>query len=716
MKRFIAVLSGLLVLPAFAEVAPLYYDETYQEVSDVADTEVSDDATIEQGSAVYVAPAVQSPRAGARGAANPGRTVSRAVPVSGATSSADNSARRVAATGRVTPSSRSATTQRVAPRTATTQGAMTRGAVSRSTVARPTSQEQISVTRRAMQNNNAPAVDVSRAGITQTDTVNTPLYTGRVAMRSGAVRARIPSVTASVGASTTASESAEQVAMSMDELAQITDFCKAQYTQCMDNFCNVLDDNQGRCSCSKNLKNYAKTEEALKTATEALQDVAQQIQYIGLTGDEVETLFTQTIAEETMQSKSDNSQLKNDLDKIKRLIVDVKGGTASSTETGMSFDLSGMLDFSIDSTGFDLASLFSGNQSNTNSISNQRGEQLYKTAAARCKAAVLTDCSAQGVDVSIISNAYDLEIDKQCVAYERTLTDSNEEMSRTVRNAKSVLQRARLMVAQQKNAYDLRGCINALDSCMQDDFVCGSDYENCIDPTGKYIVNGEIVVGSEPGQSSGSGSLTPPVYTTEGLYKTWNQIKDSSLNAWSNSSLTDYINDSLEDNSDVYWPVNTDYNLARFLQHKIGYNDKEDRRNYGMCMSVLNKCQDVSYNKDGTYNPANPVVREYLQRTLVQIKTMQDNLLNEYAENCLTDVEACLTQNKYVGIEAEQETDEEKTANNIAINACRPQIITCMSVNGDVRNTPNPVLLKNWVYSALEGKPIESDSGEGSGS
>ena len=80
--------------------------------------------------------------------------------------------------------------------------------------------------------------------------------------------------------------------------------------------------------------------------------------------------------------------------------------------------------------------------------------------------------------------------------YERNLTDSNEEMSQTVRNAKSVLQRARLMVAQQKNAYDLRGCVNALDSCMQDDFVCGSDYENCIDPTGKYVVNGAIVVGS----------------------------------------------------------------------------------------------------------------------------------------------------------------------------------------------------------------------------
>ena len=177
---------------------------------------------------------------------------------------------------------------------------------------------------------------------------------------------------------------------------------------CMDNFCNVLDDNQGRCSCSKNIKNYEKTETALKEATEALQDVAQQIQYIGLTGDEIETLFTQTEAELQMQSTQDNTRLKNDLDRIRDLIVDVKSGSVSSTATtgGLNFDLSGLLDFNIDSTGFDLTSLFGGgNSSNTSSISNQRGEQLYKTATARCKASVLNNCASQGVDISVITNS-----------------------------------------------------------------------------------------------------------------------------------------------------------------------------------------------------------------------------------------------------------------------------------------------------------------------
>ena len=46
------------------------------------------------------------------------------------------------------------------------------------------------------------------------------------------------------------------------------------------------------------------------------------------------------------------------------------------------------------------------------------------------------------------------------------------------------------MVKQNKNTYDLRGCVTALDECMRTDFVCGDDYENCLDPSGKYIVNG----------------------------------------------------------------------------------------------------------------------------------------------------------------------------------------------------------------------------------
>ena len=679
MKRFIAVLSGLLVLPAFAEVAPVFYDGVIEYSDEEPSGEEIDAAT----ETVVVAPVVQPSSVNPRTA---NRNASRAVP---STASANVSSRANA--GRVTASNRTASNA-VTARTATNASA--RGTVSRvsTRAARSATNgtQQIATTRRAMQTTPTTA---ARASIVQTDTVNTPLYTGRVSSRASAVRARIPTISSTSSNVVTTAESAADATQSMDELAQITDFCKAQYTSCMDNFCNVLDDNQGRCSCSKNIKNYAKTEEALKAATEALQDVAQQIQYVGLSADEIETLFTQTEAEIQMQSTQDNTQLKNDLDRIKNLIVDVKGGSASTvSDAGMGFNLSGLLDFSIDSTGFDLASLFGTTTADTSSISNQRGETLYKTAAARCKSAVLTNCAAQGVDISVIANSYDMEIDKQCIAYERSLTDTNAEMNQTVRNAKGVLQRARLMVAQQKNSYDLRGCVNALDSCMQDDYVCGTDYEYCLDPTGKYIVDGEIVVGSTPGYVVSSTALTAPGIDygeSKTLYSTW--FYDNNKYAFGTDNdkgtLADYINKTVTSTAQTQ----TSDIMSNYLLYKIGYN--EDGKNYGMCMSVLNKCQDYTYTgttaANRTYNPANDVVKEYLQRTLTKIKVAQDAVIADYAENCITDVSSCLATNNY------------EKSNNIAINACRAQIRTCMSVNGDTTQDPDPTQMKDWVSTML---------------
>ena len=666
MKRLIVVLSGLLVLPAFADITPI-------------------------SSGTTNTPVAQPSRAVPRGSATANRATSRVTP----STTSGVSARDVST--RNSQSSRNATTARTGVQTVERSATGNIGRVA----SRPSRNvgemaENTVTTRRAMPANTNPGV-TARVGMMA------PTVANRVSSRSSAaIQARAPT-TISVSAAApimiedeeeqiiTTTEEKQTAISNMDEIVQMTDYCKSQYTACMDNFCNVLDDNQGRCSCSKNIKNYEKTENALKAATEALQDVSQQIQYIGLTKDDIETLFSQTEAEIAMQSTTDSTQLKNDLDNIKDMIVGIKTGTASSSETGVSFDLSGLMDFNIDSTGFDLTALFAGNNTNTTSISNQRGEQLYKTAQARCKTAVLNTCQAQGVDVSIITNSYDLEIDKQCIAYERSLTESNENMNRTVRNAKAVLQKARLMVAQQKNAYDLRGCVNALDSCMQDDFVCGTDYENCLDPSGKYIVNGEVVIGSTPGYviKDDQKSLDPaPVQHTTGLYSTWGYGTD--LNAWTaDGSLIDYISAHIQDKE----VTETSETLIPYLQYKIGYI--KDNKAYGMCSSVLNKCQNYTYDKK-KYKHDNQVIREYLQRTLTQIKVAQDEIINSYAENCISDVNSCLSSNNYTA------------QANYAINACKSQIVTCMSVNGDSTANPTPENVKQWVYAIQNPTEIKS--------
>lgn len=652
MKRLVVVLSGLLVLPAFAEVAPVYYDEVV-EYSDAemipSDDVVSDEfAETEAVAAPVVANKVSS-RA-------PGRAASRAIP----TGQSGVTARNV--TGRGT------TSRATVARTATTTPAASRAANSRMarTAAITSSVAPKGVTARRATLAAKPAT-AARASIVQTDTVNQPLYSGRVGVsaRMSGMRSRAPvtTTTATTTSTDVVTATAAETVAAADELAQLTDYCKAQYTQCMDNYCDVLDENQGRCSCSKNLKNYEKTEEALKAATQALQDVAQQIQYIGLTGDQIETLFTQTEAEVAMQSNTDNTQLKNLISKIGENLVEVKSGAASTSTSGLALDFSGVMEgIDFGAGNFDL-SIFTGG-TNTASINNQRGETLYKTAAARCKASVLNTCSAQGVDVSVITNSYDLEIDKQCLVYERSLEEANENMTNTVRNARAVLQRARLMVDQQKNQFNLLECVQELDKCMQSEFVCGSDYEECLDPTGKYIVNNAVVVGSEPGVSGGTG--------TTGLYATWTYAPSggTGISPWASSgNVDDYIAEYLGEDSDE----DNAGNMAVYLQEKIGYI--QDGRAYGMCSGVLNQCRQYTYStdkgKDDEYQKDNKVVQEYLKRTLLKIKAAQDEVLADYADGCIEEVTTCLGNN---GV---------SVSSVMAKKACRSIATTCASVYGD---------------------------------
>ena len=179
------------------------------------------------------------------------------------------------------------------------------------------------------------------------------------------------------------------------------------------------------------------------------------------------------------------------------------------------------------------------------------------------------------------------------------------------------------------------------------------------------------------------------------MYATWNY--GDKQNAWGDDgTLSDYITQTVT-NSNV---TKTSEIMSNYLQYKIGYN--ADGKNYGMCMSVLNKCQDITYKGAGqnkTYDPQNNVVKEYLQRTLTQIKAKQDELLASYAETCISDVSSCLGQNGY---STSSTTTTSQSAKNIAINACRASIVTCMSVNGMTNVTPTPDSMISWVSAVID--------------
>lgn len=399
----------------------------------------------------------------------------------------------------------------------------------------------------------------------------------------------------------------------LEQTAALNKSCQEQYNECMDQFCSVVDSNQKRCSCSANLSNYTKVETAVKNANTQLNDVAQRIRYVGLSADEIRAIMTATEAEEALSSTTDSTENRSMLDEIEKLIKDPKSSTsyASDSSTGLDMDL----DFSSDGDIFNLDFLNTGNSS---SMSNLRGTELYNAAKKRCST-VLSQCTEVGATSKQITGNYDLAIDKDCIAYEQGLKKMNETLVSNVRSANRMLQKARLAVLQNKNQYDAKGCIGALETCMTDDMVCGDDYTKCLDPTKTYIdENGSVILGQ---------NITN---ITKFMQSYNNAIIDKTFLTNANGlQITTSVCSGDGNNGSC---------IVKYLLQKIGTGQKVT--DGGLCRAVLDKCQAYTYSGDN-YQPYNDVVVNYVQRAMVNIKAAQQQIISDYASTCMVDIASC---------------------------------------------------------------------------
>ena len=471
--------------------------------------------------------------------------------------------------------------------------------------------------------NNAPSV--RRAGITlraSTAEVGGRATIGNTNIQTGSnidEQIRGVQTRASVFGKKQTNVSAESLASAKDLLEKTSDLnntCQAQYNECMDQFCAVVDANQKRCSCSANLAKYAKAQKAVEDANAELNDVAQRIRYVGLSADEIRAIMTATEAELEMGKTTDTTQTRSLLDNIAEMIKDP---TASTTLTGVSsvdslLDMD--LDFSSDSSDLFSLDIFT---SNGGDISSKRGKALYNEATKRCKT-VLNRCKDAGGTESQISGNYDLAIDKDCLAYEQGLTKLNQTLTNNVRSANLMLQKARLAVLQNKNQYDVKGCVGALENCMLDDMVCGDNYVKCLDPTKAYIdENGNVVLGKN-------------------IANIINFMTD-----YNNTKITtDFIKNSV---GNTTCPEHDGACIINYLLQKIGTGNSV--KDGGLCRAVLDKCQDFTYSDNGKsvkYEPYNDVVVNYIQRAMANIKASQAKIISDYASTCLGEVQDCYNQ------------------------------------------------------------------------
>lgn len=437
----------------------------------------------------------------------------------------------------------------------------------------------------------------------------------------------------------------------LEQAAELNKSCQEQYNDCMDQFCAVIDANQGRCSCSSNLSRYTKVEEAVKDANNQLNEVAQRIRYVGLSADEIRAILSETEAEEALSGTTDTSANRNMLEQIENLIRDPVSNTATFTESD-SFGLDLDLDFSSDSGDlFNLDFLSGGN---TGSFSNLRGAELYRAAKKRCNA-VLNQCEEAGSTTSQITGNYDLAIDKDCIAYEKGLKKLNETLVANVGSANRMLQKARLAVLQNKNTYDAKGCIGALEACMKDEMVCGEKYYKCVDPTKIYIdENGQVVLGQ-------------PVSQIQNFMTSYN---NAAINK-------DFLKDAYETitiNTENCTGEGGPKCVAKYLLQKIG--TKQKVTDEGLCRAVLDKCQAYTYTSDAKYIPYNDVVVNYIQRAMTNIRAAQSMAISEYASTCIVDIADCYNS-QITQVNSWASGANVGSIQKVLAGACRNVALTC---------------------------------------
>jgi len=448
-------------------------------------------------------------------------------------------------------------------------------------------------------------------------------------------------------------ESIAEAKERLDLTSDLNASCQQQYNDCMDQFCNVIDANQGRCSCSANLANYTDVEEAVTDANNKLNEVAQQIRYVGLTADEIRAIMSETEAEAALSGAKDTSETRNMLEEIEKLIRDPSGSSSTYSSNSVSLGLDMDLDFSSD-----IADIFNLDflNLNTGSFSNLRGTSLYNAAKNRCRV-VLNQCEEAGANIDQITANYDLAIDKDCIAYEQGLTKMNQTLVSNVRSANLMLQKARLAVLQNKNQYDAKGCIAALDACMTDEMVCGADYTKCLDPTKRYIdENGNVVLGQD---------IT--------------NILDFMADYNNANIVSEFLSESY--GSETYFDEkycagegNDGRCVVKYLLQKIG--TKEDSTAEGLCRPVLDKCQAYTYDEDGKYQKYNDIVVNYIQRAMVNIQAAQRQIISDYASNCMLDVANCYNQ-QVTQVNAWSTSASVSSIYNVMRGACRNVALTC---------------------------------------
>ncbi len=246
--------------------------------------------------------------------------------------------------------------------------------------------------------------------------------------------------------------------------------CKTAFFTCMDQFCQLKNDNFRRCSCNDKVFKYQEISDTYQSANERLTEFTENLDIIGMTAAQATAMKTSTEGEDALtEDKSASKQL------LQAIMNAIKG--EDSTVGGKYQNLNSLV------ISPDMSNAFGMNDYGQ-IIASYNGANLYKAVYPQCRNAVKEDCNNASLQRAV--NAYLMAIEQDCNTVESALYEKQKTLKASTYESSAMLDLARVENRQTHNSDDISTCLANVESAIQSEEVCGVAYHKCLD-NGQFI-------------------------------------------------------------------------------------------------------------------------------------------------------------------------------------------------------------------------------------
>ena len=348
----------------------------------------------------------------------------------------------------------------------------------RPTVLSRTSTTDATRTQPAVQTRTAKTKkQISTRSATNTPRSTATQKTDRIA-RAGTTNTRSPRKAQQTSARVADTDGA--LSLAQTRTGNVYEQCKSAYFQCMDQFCQLKNDDYRRCSCSDRVIDLAEVRQNLDETNTKLTEFTDNLSVVGLTAAQATAMNTASDGENALTADASASKalLQAIMNSIRGEDASVGGKMSNLDSINISFDTTNAFGMT------DSAQL----------VASYNGTALYNAVFPNCRTAVKNDCNDASLQRAV--TAYLMAIEQDCNTVQTALSNKQKDLKSAIREGSAMLDLARIENRKKHNSDDLTSCINNIETAILSEEVCGANYHKCLD-NGQFIdvTTGAPIVG-----------------------------------------------------------------------------------------------------------------------------------------------------------------------------------------------------------------------------